>query len=300
VTVLTPRAPLDEDGAVAATSRQHGRDNAEARQATVADLLEGSRPVNTRAVLAAALLGAAEPELPVAHLVAIASLFGISPGAARTSLWRMVTDGELTTDKATYALAGRLLDRRNQVDTAARTEHGPGTWDGTWDLAIVAADRRAAMDRIGLRKAAAALHLAEIREGTWTRPNNLDPERLPAARAVVDQQCTHFRSATAEISPDTAADLFGLHAWAQTTDPFLGAMRREIDAAHYTYEDSTAALSHQFTLSIAVVTHLERDPLLPLELLPVRWPAEELRLAYRDFDHHFQRTMNAAVGTTRS
>jgi phenylacetic acid degradation operon negative regulatory protein len=267
----------------------------EDRQREVADLLEGVRPATAHAVLATALLGAEQPRLPVASLVAVASLFGISPGAARTCLWRMVSDRELTTDRATYALTGRLLERRQRVDTAARTDHTPGTWDGTWEVNVVALDRRGAMDRLELRKAASALHLAEIREGVWTRPDNLPPDREAAARAVVDQQCVHYRGATSNISNDAVTELFDLRGWATTAQRLLVAMHRELAAAPYEGDDLGATLSHQFTLSIGVVGHLERDPLLPAAFLPRDWPAEELRTVYRAFDQSFQHTMNAAL-----
>ncbi|MGH3554092.1 MAG: PaaX family transcriptional regulator C-terminal domain-containing protein, partial [Mycobacterium sp.] len=72
----------------------------------------GNRPLSARSVLATALLGADQPRLAVGQLVAMASLFGISAGAARTCLWRMVSNGELASDNGTYALAGHLLERR--------------------------------------------------------------------------------------------------------------------------------------------------------------------------------------------
>jgi phenylacetic acid degradation operon negative regulatory protein len=263
----------------------------------VQDLVEDTRPVTARAVLAAALLGAEHPQLPVAHLVGVASLFGIRSGAARTSLWRMVSDGELTTDNATYALTGRLLERRQSIDTASRAQHTPTPgWDGTWELAVVALDRRAAMDRLGLRKAATILHLAEIREGIWTRPDNLDPARHPAARELVSEQCVQYRSASSDISEDAVSELFGIAQWTETAHRLLQAMQDETEAAPYENENITATLSHQFTLSIAVVRHLETDPLLPASLLPADWPAEALRLAYRSFDLSFLRTMNGALG----
>ena len=55
----------------------------EERRARVADLI-GDRPLSARSVLASALLGADEPRLRVGELVGVASLFGISGGAART------------------------------------------------------------------------------------------------------------------------------------------------------------------------------------------------------------------------
>ncbi len=278
--------------------RGHRDGNAlEARRERVQDLVEDTRPVTARAVLAAALLGAEQPRLPVAHLVGVASLFGIRSGAARTCLWRMVSDGELTTDNATYALTGRLLERRQSIDTASRAQHTPKPdWDGTWELAVVALDRRAAMDRLGLRKAAATLHLAELREGVWTRPDNLDPTRHPAARELVSEQCVQYRHAISDIAGHPVTELFGVEKWSETARRLLQAMQDETAAAPYENEDITATLSHQFTLSIAVVRHLETDPLLPASLLPPDWPAEPLRLAYRAFDLSFLKTMNDALG----
>ena len=172
------------------------------RRARVADLI-GDRPLSARSVLASALLGADEPHLTVGELVGVASLFGISGGAARTCLWRMVSSGELTSDDGIYALAGRLLERRQRVDEASRIDDtAPSPWDGTWELAVVSLERRSAADRLALRKAATALHLAELREGVWIRPDNLDRDRLPTLRAVLDRQCVHFHGAATDIPAD--------------------------------------------------------------------------------------------------
>ncbi len=271
------------------------------RRARVGDLIDDSRPLTARSVLASALLGARQPQLPVSNLVAVASLFGISPGATRTCLWRMVSNGELTTDKATYALTGHLLERRQRVDSAARTRHtDTGTWTGTWEIAVVALDRRDAMDRLGLRKAATALHLAEIKEGVWARPDNLDPRRLPESRAVIERQCVQFRSAESDIAHDTVMSLFHLEDWADDARRLIAAMDDELAANPLDDDDITATLSYQFNLSVAVVNHLELDPLLPATLLPDGWPAEPLRLTYRTFDDAFQRTMTQAVGQPTS
>jgi phenylacetic acid degradation operon negative regulatory protein len=265
----------------------------------VDDLIDSTRPLTARSVLASALLGAREPRLPVAHLVAIASLFGISAGAARTCLWRMVSAGELTTDSATYALAGRLLDRRRRVDEVARTGHtDAGPWQGTWDLAVVFLDRRGQADRSDLRKAAATLHLAEIREGVWTRPANLDPERLPEARAVLDRQCVWFRGARPDLTPDTVRSLFLLDTWANDARRLIATLDDSAAAIRPDDPDIPARLSQQFNLSVAVVHHLELDPLLPAALLPHDWPAEQLRVAYRRFDDEFQLTMARALRAT--
>lgn len=263
----------------------------EQRRAAVADLI-GNRPLSARSVLATALLGADQPRLTVAELVAVASLFGISAGAARTCLWRMVSNGELTSDNGSYSLAGHLLDRRERVDDASRRDDGvTREWDGTWELAVVRLERRSAADRLELRKAAAALHLAELREGVWIRPDNLDPQRSPTSRAVLDQQCIHFHRATSDIASDTIGPLFNLGTWSRDARRLITAMVDEL-GTDSGGDDSLAALPYRFALSIAVVRHLELDPLLPPELIAEKWPGATLRSTYRHFDTMFKQRLN--------
>jgi phenylacetic acid degradation operon negative regulatory protein len=261
-----------------------------APQSRVTDLI-GNRPLSARSVLASALLGSDHARLTVAELVAVASLFGISDGAARTCLWRMVSNGELRTDDGSYALAGRLLERRQRVDEASRIDDAaaPG-WDGTWELAIVSLDRRSAADRLELRKAAMALHLAELREGVWIRPDNLDPQRLPASRAVLDQQCTHFHGAATDISADKMRSLFSRDGWADDALALIEAMNDALDARQ---QDPSETITSEFALSIAVVRHLQLDPLLPVELIGDHWPGRTLRSTYRRFDDAFKQRMNS-------
>jgi phenylacetic acid degradation operon negative regulatory protein len=260
------------------------------RRARVADLI-GDRPLSARSVLATALLGADQPHLTVGELVAIASLFGISDGAARTCLWRMVSNGELASDDGTYALAGGLLERRQRVDEASRIDdQSAPPWDGTWELAVVSLERRSAADRLALRKAATALHLAELREGVWIRPDNLDRDRLPTLRAVLDRQCVHFHNAATGIPADTVRSLFSLDDWATAARNFVRAMRQEIDKEAVAADDFT----YQFALSVAVVRHLQLDPLLPAELIPEGWPGHDLRRTYRRFYAVFNQRLSRA------
>jgi phenylacetic acid degradation operon negative regulatory protein len=274
---LVIRVVIGEDTCVAAAPRSR-----------VSDLI-GDRPLSARSVLASALLGSDGGRLTVGQLVAVASLFGISDGAARTCLWRMVSNGELTGDGGSYTLAGRqLLERLQRYDEASRVDEdaAPG-WDGTWELAIVSLDRRSAADRLELRKAAVALHLAELREGVWIRPDNLDPQRLPSSRAVLDRQCTHFHGAATDITADKMRSLFSLDQWADDARVLIEAMNDALG----TSDDSAERITYEFALSIAVVRHLQLDPWLPVELIPDRWPGGALRSTYRGFDDAFKRSI---------
>jgi phenylacetic acid degradation operon negative regulatory protein len=260
------------------------------RRVRVADLI-GDRPLSARSVLATALLGADQPHLTVGELVAMASLFGISDGAARTCLWRMVSNGELTSEDGTYALAGGLLERRQRVDEASRLDGDTAPpWNGTWELAVVSLDRRSAADRLALRKAATALHLAELREGVWIRPDNLDRDRLPTLRAVLDRQCVHFHNAATDVPAETVRSLFNLDDWAADARRLTRAVCDEVDAEAVAADD----FGYWFALSVAVVRHLQLDPLLPAEFIPRDWPGQDLRSAYRRFDEVFKQRLNTA------
>ena len=93
-------------------------------------------PFTARSVLASALLGEDPPELPVAHLVHLAGLFGINENRARVALSRMVAGGEVTTDgSGRYRLAGHLLERQDRQVASRRGETRP--WQGTWRLVVV-------------------------------------------------------------------------------------------------------------------------------------------------------------------
>jgi phenylacetic acid degradation operon negative regulatory protein len=275
---LVIRLVISQDTCVAAAPRSR-----------VSDLI-GNRPLSARSVLASALLGVDQGRLTVGELVAVASLFGISDGAARTCLWRMVSTGELTSDGGSYALAGRLLERRQRVDEASRIDDAAAAgWDGTWELAIVSLDRRSAADRLELRKAATALHLAELREGVWIRPDNLDPQRLPPSRTVLDRQCTHFHGAATDITAEKMRSLFSLDDWAADARVLIEAMNDALGTR--VRDDSAERIRDEFALSIAVVRHRQLDPLLPVELIGDHWPGRELRSTYRRFDEAFQQSV---------
>jgi phenylacetic acid degradation operon negative regulatory protein len=215
-------------------------------------------------------------------LVRAAELFGIAEGTTRVALSRMVTAGELEARNGRYRLTGRLAERqvRQSESRAATTRR----WDGTWELAVVRPDPRPAPDRTALREATQQLRMAELREGVWVRPDNLDRRRLPEARAIVESQCTTWRAGTIESSDDPAElarRLWGLEAWAADAIPLADDMASTLPSleAH-----RTSALAPGFLLSAAVLRHLQHDPLLPGPLLPPDWPGTSLRTTYSQYD----------------
>lgn len=247
----------------------------------------GGRPLTARSVIASTLLGVDPPRLPTLALVRSGELFGLTEGATRTALSRMASVGDLEADDGGYRLAGALLDRHaRQRD--ARTPDAR-RWDGTWELAVVAVERRSAADRARLREAARRLRLAEVREGCWARPANLAPGRSPAERAVVDAQCLTIAGARPD-DPGAFVAAFHPDGWAADARRLLGAMAAALPDLD---RRDPSVLAATFELDAAVVRHLLADPLLPVELEPTGWPAAELRSAFERFDDGFKATWRA-------
>jgi phenylacetic acid degradation operon negative regulatory protein len=229
-------------------------------------------------------------------------LFGIAEGTTRVALSRMVAAGDLEAEDGHYRLVGPLLERQDRQSTSRRARHDRH-WSGRWHLAVVKADRRDAATRSALRDATRRLHLAELREGVWVRPDNLDPARFPAARAVLDAQCRSFSGdLRSERGPGLrgpnagdddaglAASLWDLPAWAATADSLRADLAAVTDDL---VSGDDAVLAPAWLLSAAVLRHLLADPLLPDALLPPGWPGADLRDDYDRYDRAFNQAWRA-------
>lgn len=203
-------------------------------------------------------------------LVKVGELFEIPEGTVRVALSRMVADGDVVADDGAYRLTGRLLDRHGRQDDSRAPHTRP--WRGGWEMAVVTASGRPAAERAALRRALGELHLAELREGVWVRPDNLER----AWTSLVRERCLRVEARFDDAdTPDLVGSLWDVTAWAERA--------RQLEAAL----DRTAAgdrLAEGFMVSAAALRHLLADPLLPPDLLPGDWPGPRLRERYERFD----------------
>jgi phenylacetic acid degradation operon negative regulatory protein len=236
------------------------------------------RPLSARSVVLSLLLGAHPPQLPVKDLVRLVEPFGVGGSTLRAALSRMVAAGDLRRTDAVYRLSDRLLARQRRQDEALR----PGTraWDGDWEMVVITATGRGPAERADLRARLTALRLAELREGVWLRPANLD-RPLPAGLHRVALTCA---ARPEESAHELVARLWPLDTWAATARTLL---------AHTAADQSPA---NRFTAYAAAVRHLLTDPVLPAGLLPADWPGETLRTDYAAY----QRELTASVGRRES
>jgi len=236
------------------------------------------RPLTARSVLASTLLGTEPPVMPPHALVRAGAVFGLAEGTVRTALSRMAAAGELVRHHdGRYELAGALLERQAR-QRASRTPPPP-VWSGSWEMWVVNAGARASAERAELRRAALTMRLAELRDGVWLRPDNLDPGRFPVARGVVAGQCRGFTTHP-DHDDELAAGLWDLAEWGRGAHE----LRRRMARLSGRLDDGdTDALRPGFLLAAAVLRHFNADPLLPRELLGRHWEGDRLR---RDFDRY--------------
>ncbi len=237
--------------------------------------------MTARSVLASALLGEEPPELPVAHLVHLAGLFGINENRARVALSRMARNGEVVTDgSGRYRLTGHLLERQGRQTVSRRGQ--TGHWHGTWRMVVVTTSGLAADDRSARRKRLSRARLAEQREGVWLRPDN-----IPLVPDPGDDPDVEVFTVTPDRDPaQLARTLWDLETWSKLTGDLLAQLE---DRTPVGPED----LAPGFVLSASVLRHLQADPLLPDELVPPGWPGPSLRRVYEEWDRRYRRVLVA-------
>lgn len=237
------------------------------------------KPVTTRSALLTLMLAAEVPSLSTRELIAAAAVVGFAEPAVRVTLSRMVAGGDVTRDEeGGYRLSERLRERQRRQEQAAHPRRRD--WDGGWELVVVTAAGRGAAERSALRAELTELRLAELREGVWTRPANLEIS-WPAGLGEVGERFTGAPVAEARA---LAHRLWDVAAWAATARDLLAA----------TATDDPVL---RFTACATSGRHLLADPVLPAELLPADWPGERLRaehVAYKAWINEVRRAARSA------
>ncbi|MEM9034036.1 MAG: PaaX family transcriptional regulator C-terminal domain-containing protein [Actinomycetota bacterium] len=242
--------------------------------------------LSTRSVLLSGLLGTEPPRLPVAQLVRMGTLYGSTEGAVRTALSRLVARGEVKADGGWYELSPRHRQRQERQERSRRLRRME--WDGTWRALIVREGRRDRSHREALRRTLLAHRYAELREGTWMRPDNLDV----AAPAEALEWCDLLVGARPEDPADLARRLWDHDGWTDDAEQLVDELT-PLTARLLTGDEQ--ALPSGFRLSAAVIRHLLDDPALPDELVGRAGVGDALRSTFDEFDGAFRAVLEEWV-----
>src|SRR3954449_13302158 len=136
-----------------------------------------------RSVVLSVLLGAHPAWASASELVRLTADFGIREPTLRVALTRMVGAGDLVRSADGYRLSDRLLARQLRQDDALDPKLR--RWNGIWTTLVITAVGTDAKARAALRTTLHDKRFAELREGVWMRPANLDLELTDEQRARV-------------------------------------------------------------------------------------------------------------------
>lgn len=237
------------------------------------------RPVSARSALLGLLLGAEVPTLSARELVAGGRLVGFSETTVRVALSRMVAaDNLVRTEEGGYQLSERLRHRQRRQEAVIHVH--TKDWDGDWDMVVVTATGRSAPERASLRSKLTELRLAELREGVWVRPANLELDWSDDIEDLSERLTMRPNGNPAEL----ADRLWDLSGWAARARALLTAADTDDPVL-------------RFTACATSVRHLLEDPVLPEELLPADWPGAELRRAHLEYNNWLIETRRALTET---
>jgi phenylacetic acid degradation operon negative regulatory protein len=228
------------------------------------------RPVSARSAILTILLGSEPPALTARELCATTTSVGYAESTARVAASRMAAAGDLVREGRTYTLSPRLLERHRRTERAVSPRFVE--WDGDWEVVVITASGRSPAERAAQRAGLGELGLAELREGVWMRPANLERPESPSAALPGSLADVARRLVTRPVDDpvELAGELWDLPGWARRGRSLL-----ELAAS----DDPPT----RFVAVAAGVRHLLTDPLLPEALLPPGWPGAELRAVYADY-----------------
>jgi phenylacetic acid degradation operon negative regulatory protein len=245
------------------------------------------RPLSARSLVASLLLRTRPPRMRGGRLVQWCGLFGVAEGTTRVALSRMVERGELRSSDGLYELAGRVQSRREAQDWSLQPELT--RWRDMWRVAVVTPGPRPAAERAALRDAMRRLRYAPLREGMWTRPDNLPRAAAPPESwRVADTQCSWW-SGRPDADPHAlAAELFDPAGWAQRGLHLVERLRSVTTALAAPGEAGLERpLADGFVAGAASLAHIRADPMLPPALAGDGTAATALRRAYRTYEDAF-------------
>jgi phenylacetic acid degradation operon negative regulatory protein len=220
--------------------------------------------MTARSVVLSVLLGTHPAWATASELIRLTADFDIREPTVRVALTRMVSAGDLIRSEDGYRLSDRLLARQRRQDDVLSPRLR--RWDGMWTTLVITSVGTDARTRAALRTTLQDKRFAELREGVWLRPDNLDVE--PTADILDRVRVLRSRD---EDPADLAARLWDLSDWASAGQELLDEMALATD------------VPGRFVCAAAIVRHLRTDPVLPDELLPDGWPGDALRDAYLNF-----------------
>lgn len=245
----------------------------------------GNAPQELTAILMADYTFPARVWLPSTAIVTLLGEFGVTEGAARTTISRLARRGVLEGRRHGRHSSYRLTEEaaadlwNGGTSIAAFTTHSDA-WDGYWTLITFSVPEEHSTRRRALRTALRWRGCAPLYDAVWVSPHPLAPSGRAELAALAHGRISIFRAEHLELEgeagrdPVQAWDLRGITGQYQAFIRRWKSLTPRIAAGRVGGAEAVRARAE-------VMNSYRRfpvlDPLLPIDLLPSGWPRARAR-----------------------
>lgn len=231
--------------------------------------------------------------LPSAAIVALLGEFGVTSGAARTTISRLARRGALEGRRQGRHSSYRLTEPA-AVNLSmggrgiAAFAAGPESWDGSWTLVAFSIPQEEGTQRRAVRDHLRWRGYAPLYDGVWVSPHPLTAEERTSLAGVALGAMSVFRAQHLELETEAsrnAVDAWDIAGIAREYTTFIRRWSRLLPRMTAGGITGAAAVRARTEVMDTYRRFPVLDPMLPIELLPPGWPrahARELFVAVYD------------------
>lgn len=242
-------------------------------------------------------------------LIRLLELLGVSNQAVRSTLSRMCRQGWLKAQRhgrhSLHALtpkARHLLEEGTHRIFEPRTRH----WDGNWCVVVYSLPEKKRDLREALRRRLSYLGFGSLAPGTWVSPHDRHAELeslLDDLKARPYVQCFVGRWVGHLSNAELVARCWNLEHLNRQYRAFLRRWRPKLErmAKQFASRDGVAAhrsFVERFWIIHEYSAFPNRDPNLPVELLPAGWLGDEAARVFQHYREMLTESANAFIDAT--
>ncbi|WP_342768797.1 PaaX family transcriptional regulator [Allorhizocola rhizosphaerae] len=223
--------------------------------------------------------------LPSAAIVDLLGEFGVTSGAARTTISRLarrgVLEGRRDGRHSAYRLTGPAADNlSNGGRDIATFGAGEEPWDGWWTLVAFSIPQEESTQRRAIREHLRWRGYAPLYDGVWVSPHQLTAGEQAELARVAFGAMSVFRSQHVELA--TGATRNPIDAWdiagiVKQYTTFIRRWSRLLPRITAGAVSGSAAVRARTEVMDSYRRFPVLDPLLPIEFLPPGWPRARAR-----------------------
>ncbi|WBB61867.1 PaaX family transcriptional regulator [Streptomyces sp. WMMC500] len=223
--------------------------------------------------------------LPSAAIVDLLGEFGVSSGAARTTISRLARRGVLegrregrhSAYRLTDAAAAHLYTGGREIAAFGR---GGDSWDGRWTLVAFSMPQAKSTQRRAMRDHLRWRGYAPLYDGVWVSPRGLTTRERAVLAELAFGAMSVFRARHLELETGAArnpVDAWDVAGIAEQYSVFIRRWSRRLPRVAAGTISGTAAVRLRTEVMDTYRRFPVLDPLLPVELLPRGWPRARAR-----------------------